>query len=241
MLVIKNITKSYGAEQVLKGICATVPKGEVMSILGTSGSGKTTFLRCLAGLEAMDTGTLFWENTPLHPLSPQQRGIVYLYQEPLLFPHLSVSDNLGFGLKVRRWAKAKRQAKIDQLLNELGLEAHAHKKPHQLSGGQQQRVNFGRAIIIEPRVLLLDEPFGNLDTGTRQKMQQLFQRVARQHLITSIFVTHDIKESLLMGHQWAMLREGVLHHYADVKGFLADPATGAHAEIDFWTKLNNDA
>lgn len=239
MLQVEGVRKSYGTEQVLHDISLKVDAGQTLSILGASGSGKTTLLRGLAGLLPFDAGQLFWQKENLTSLSPQDRGIVYLYQEPLLFPHLSVFDNIAFGLRVRHQSSTQIKEKVTQLLAELGLIEHAHKSPEQLSGGQQQRVNFGRALIIEPKVLLLDEPFGNLDAQTRGKMQELYLRISREHHITSLFVTHDVKEALRMGDQWATLRQGKLHTFTTQADFIADESTGAQAEIRFWQNVQS--
>lgn len=237
MLQVETVGKSFGNEQVLTNISFTLEAGRTLSILGASGSGKTTLLRGLAGLLSFDKGRISWSNEPITTIAPQDRGIVYLYQEPLLFPHLSVFDNIAFGLKVRSQTRKMITSKVNKLLEELGLTEHAHKSPEQLSGGQQQRVNFGRALIIEPKVLLLDEPFGNLDAQTRSKMQDLYLRVSSEHHITSMFVTHDVKEALRMGDRWATLQGGQLRTFSSQAAFIADESTGVQEEIRFWQNV----
>ena len=239
MLQVEGVGKSFGKERVLHDISLTVETGHTLSILGASGSGKTTLLRGLAGLLTFDKGRVNWKDEDLTNLAPQERGIVYLYQEPLLFPHLSVFDNIAFGLKVRKETPKAIESKVTTLLEELGLFEHTHKSPEELSGGQQQRVNFGRALIIEPKVLLLDEPFGNLDAQTRSNMQELYLRISREHHITSLFVTHDVKEALRMGNQWATLQSGQLHSFSSQADFIADESTGAQAEIRFWQNVQS--
>ncbi len=239
MLQVEGVGKSFGKERVLHDISLTVETGHTLSILGASGSGKTTLLRGLAGLLTFDKGRVNWKDEDLTNLAPQERGIVYLYQEPLLFPHLSVFENIAFGLKVRKETPKAIESKVTTLLDELGLSDHAHKSPEELSGGQQQRVNFGRALIIEPKVLLLDEPFGNLDAQTRSNMQELYLRISREHHITSLFVTHDVKEALRMGDQWATLQSGQLHSFSSQADFIADESTGAQAEIRFWQNVQS--
>ncbi|MCB0572824.1 MAG: ATP-binding cassette domain-containing protein, partial [Phaeodactylibacter sp.] len=153
-----DITKRYGREDVLRAAGLQLQSGEMLSILGRSGSGKTTLLKILAGLEAPDSGQVFLEGRDISGLPPNLRGIVYLYQEPLLFPHLNVFENIAFGLRLRHLPRQDVNARVTQLLDNLELPGHAGKMPHQLSGGQRQRVAFGRALAVQPKVLLLDEP-----------------------------------------------------------------------------------
>lgn len=237
MLQVEDVGKSFGNEQVLTNISLTLEAGQTLSILGASGSGKTTLLRGLAGLLNFDKGRISWNKGDITTVPPQDRGVVYLYQEPLLFPHLSVFDNIAFGLTVKGRPRKMITTQVNSLIEELGLTEHAHKSPEQLSGGQQQRVNFGRALIIEPKVLLLDEPFGNLDAQTRIKMQELYLRISREHHITSLFVTHDVKEALGMGDQWATLHGGQLQTFSSQAAFIADESTGAQEEIRFWQNV----
>ncbi|MEO1652380.1 MAG: ATP-binding cassette domain-containing protein, partial [Bacteroidota bacterium] len=171
MLEIKNIHKTFGEEEVLSNLHFTLPPQKIFSVLGKSGSGKTTLLKIIAGLEKADQGEVYWEGRALNEVPPARRGIVYLYQEALLFSHLNVFENIAFGLKLRKAPKKQMEDKVYTLLDKLDLRSQVRKMPHQLSGGQKQRVSFGRALIINPRVLLLDEPFGNLDSDTRRQMQ----------------------------------------------------------------------
>jgi len=162
---------------------------------------------------------------------------VYLYQEPLLFPHLSVWENVAFGLRIRKLDQAGISSRVNHLLGELGLEEHAQKHPDYLSGGQRQRVSFGRAIIVNPPLLLLDEPFGNLDVEVRSEMQRLFKSLATQYGTTSVFVTHDLKEAILMGDSIATMADGRLRRYATLDEFVNDPNSGVREERNFWTEL----
>jgi len=163
--------------------------------------------------------------------------VVYLYQEPLLFPHLDVRGNVGFGLKLRGVAADEREERVEEMLAALELEGQGHKKTGQLSGGQRQRVAFGRALIVQPRLLLLDEPFGNLDAGTRAVMQGLFKRVAARYRITALLVTHDLKEALVMGDRVGTMSAGRLRVYDDLDAFVADPASGVADEVAFWSQI----
>src|ERR1700704_2850707 len=190
-----GISKAFGAEPVLADVSLAVDHHETVSVLGRSGSGKTTLLKIVAGLETADRGELRLDGRRLDGVPPQARGVVYLYQEPLLFPHLDVWENVAFGLRLRGVGGEELARRVQEMIASLELEDHARKRPHQLSGGQRQRVSFGRALIIQPALLLLDEPFGNLDAETRTGMQALFKRVAAAYRITSLFVTHDLKEA----------------------------------------------
>ncbi|SET47948.1 ABC transporter ATP-binding protein [Hymenobacter actinosclerus] len=241
MLTVSHLSKQFNGQPVLRDISLTLAQGEVLAVLGRSGCGKTTLLKILAGIETADAGTLELHGQDLLPAPPNERQMVYLYQEPLLFPHLSVFENVAFGLRIRKVKEAEIKQQVTELLAELELSEHARKSPHQLSGGQRQRVSFGRALIIRPRLLLLDEPFGNLDAQTRAAMQELFGRVSRQHHITSIFVTHDSREALTVGSRLGYLERGSLTSFASVADFVADPRTNIAAELSFWENIRQTA
>ena len=241
LLTVNNLTKAFGGQPVLRATSFALDRGEVLAVLGRSGCGKTTLLKILAGLDAPDSGAVLLDGHDLLPMPPNERQLVYLYQEPLLFPHLTVFENVAFGLRIRPVAPAEIKRRVAEMLAELDLGPHAHKAPHQLSGGQRQRVSFGRALIIRPRLLLLDEPFGNLDAQTRAEMQQLFLRVSRQHQITSLFVTHDSREALTVGTRFAYLDRGALTSFAGVREFVQDPRTNIAAELTFWESIQRTA
>ena len=238
LLTVTSLAKSFGAERVFDDVTFSLAERETLAVLGRSGSGKTTLLKCIAGLEDADGGTVSLDGAPLDGLPPEQRGVVYLYQEALLFPHLDVRGNVGFGLRLQKTPSAEIDARVDELLHSLELADQGHKRPTQLSGGQKQRVAFGRALAVRPRLLLLDEPFGALDTETRGAMQRLFTRVSAEHEITSVFVTHDLKEAILMGDRLGTMRPtdgvGRLVVYDSPAAFAADPASGVADEAAFW-------
>lgn len=236
-LRVEQLKKQYGLEPVLHGLDLFLEARHTLSILGRSGSGKTTLLKLIAGLEDPDAGMIQLDGQDVTGLSPQERGIVYLYQEPLLFPHLNVFENLAFGLRLRHLGEDAVHHRVGEMLESLGLQEHARKRPYQLSGGQRQRVAFGRAIIINPPLLLLDEPFGSLDSEIRADMQQLFKHLAAAYQITTVFVTHDLKEAMLMGDRLAVLRAGTLVTYPSLEAFIDDPETGVARELLFWEGL----
>ena len=237
-LSIKNICKSYGGKNVLQNISLEVAANTTISILGRSGCGKSTLLKIIAGIENQDSGSIYLNDLDFSNQKPNQRNIVYLFQEALLFPHLNVFENIAFGLKIRKESNEEIRIKVYQILQQLGIESEATKLPDQISGGQKQRVAFGRALIINPPLLLLDEPFSNLDVETRASMQNLYKRMAASYNITALFVTHDLKESLIMGDRIAYMENGNLLVYEDRKAFIRDAKTGVHGEINFWNTLS---
>lgn len=237
LLNIKNITKSFGNETVLNNVTFNLMEHEVLSVLGKSGSGKTTLLKILAGLEQEDSGEITLSRKRMNDQPPNKRNIVYLYQEPLLFPHLNVFENIAFGLRIRKQSDVEIDVKVENMLREIGLEEHDSKMPHQLSGGQRQRVSFARALIVEPQVLLLDEPFGALDAETRTQMQDLFKRVSKKMQLTSIFITHDLKEALTMGDHIGKIEHGHFKRYGSKQEFFEDVDSGAQEEAAFWKQF----
>jgi ABC-type Fe3+/spermidine/putrescine transport system ATPase subunit len=237
LLELQDVHKQFGAEAVIKGVSFTLGEGQTLAILGRSGCGKTTLLKIIAGLESLDRGKILLDGKDLTRTPPQKRSILYLYQEPLLLPHLNVFENVAFGLRLQRLGKAEIKSRTEQMLVELELTEHRNKQPDQLSGGQRQRVAFGRAMIVKPKLLLLDEPFGNLDVEIRSQMQRFFKKVVGEFAIPALFVTHDLKEALLMGDRLAHMRNGSLKTYDDRDAFVHDPDSGVQNEIAFWRAL----
>lgn len=237
-LEIKNIEKSFGDSLIVKNLNVSLDKHKTLSILGKSGCGKTTMLKVIAGLIPVDKGEILLDGKMMNEIPPSKRNTVYLYQEDLLFPHINVFENIAFGLRIKKMDDRKVRELVDEMIENLELVGQAEKMPHQLSGGQRQRVSFGRAIITNPSLLLLDEPFGSLDAGTRKTMQGLFRRLAEKFSITSMFVTHDLKEAILMGDEIAFMDKGKLKVYKDKASFIADVGTGVQEEVEFWRRLD---
>ena len=238
MFSIDHLQKSFGASPLLTDICFTLPEGSTLAILGQSGCGKTTLLQIIAGLIKPDSGQITHNGIAVAATPLPTRGIVYLNQSALLFPHLNVFENIAFGLRLRKISTSNLHAQTNTMLDSLALTALANRLPHTLSGGEAQRVAFGRALIIQPKLLLLDEPFAALDHTTRAAMQTLFRETAAQHHITAIFVTHDLKEALLLGNRWGYLAGGSLTIFDSKAAFANDPRTGIDAEIAFWQQAN---
>lgn len=236
-LTIKNISKNYGDRLVLQNISLQVVANTTISILGKSGCGKSTLLKIIAGIEQENNGQIILNATDITAKKPNERNIVYLFQEALLFPHLNVFENVAFGLRIRKENNERIHKKVNQLLQQLGIESEAKKMPHEISGGQKQRVAFGRALIINPPLILLDEPFSSLDVETRATMQQLYKSIAATYNITALFVTHDLKEALVMGDSIAYMENGHLTIYNNRLDFINDMTTGVQNEISFWNNL----
>lgn len=237
LLRVEHLNKSFHSERVLSDLGFSLTEHHTLSIVGRSGCGKTTLMKIIAGILPCDSGEIYLQDNKINHVPAHQRNIVYLYQEPLLFPHLNVFENVAFGLRLRKQPEDLIQKKTNEMIHSLQLEDHTNKMPHQLSGGQKQRVSFGRALIINPALLLLDEPFGNLDADTRATMQEFLRSVVHQFQITSIFVTHDLKEAIVMADQIGTITNGTLQVFDDVNHFVADPKTGVQREIQFWDGL----
>lgn len=237
ILEVQHIVKSFGQEQVVKDLTFSLDAEKTLSILGKSGCGKTTMLKTIGGLVSPDSGSIRLSGEDITLKKPEKRNIVYLYQEDLLFPHLNTFENIAFGLRLKKIPDSTIKKQVSHMLHSLELETQSQKMPNQLSGGQRQRVSFGRAIITNPSLLLLDEPFGSLDAGTRHRMQGLFKKLSKEFSITSLFVTHDLKEAVLMGDEIGFMQAGSLKVYTDKRDFIADPETGVKDEIAFWGGL----
>lgn len=237
-LDIKNVTKSFGREAILKDVNLLLKKGATLSLIGASGSGKTTLLKIIAGLEKVDSGDVILEGISINNMPPQDRKIVYLYQDALLFPHLTAFENLAFGLRLQKLRNIKK--KVENMLERIGMHQHAKKMPDQLSGGQKQRIAFGRALVIKPRLLLLDEPFGALDPKIRQHMQKLFKNLMLEDKLSAIFVTHDIKEAIIIGDDIAKIESAKVVQYINKQDFFNDEKSGVKEEIEFWKNIKNE-
>lgn len=240
-LQVADLSLRRAGQPLFEALDLSVPQGSTLAVLGASGCGKTSLLRVLAGLDTAAGGSIHLDGRDIGSLPPQQRQTLYLYQEALLFPHLNVLENIAFGLRLRKRPDCEIRAACEALLRELELEGLGRRAPEQLSGGQRQRVAFGRALAVQPRLLLLDEPFGSLDAQTRGSMQTLFRRVAAEHRITAVFVTHDVQEALRIGDRFGLMHEGRLRCFHSRADFCADPASGIDRERAFWRELDRES
>lgn len=239
-LTVRGLSKSYGQANVLSGVDFQVPVGETLVILGDSGCGKTTLLRILAGLLPETSGEVLWGTMRLNGVAPRDRGVVYLDQEPLLFEHLNVRENAAFAMRMQKRPAVEVESAVSEVLDAIGMASHADKKEWQLSGGQKQRVAFARAVLARPRLLLLDEPFSSLDGRTRSAMRDLYQSLRLRYGLTTLFVTHDVKEALMVGTRFSLMQSGQLKVYENRSQFLQDDATGIPAEAAFWRERSRD-
>ncbi len=222
---------------MLDGVSLAVESGKTMSILGPSGCGKTTLLRIVAGHESADSGSVVIGDADISSLPPAKRGIVYLSQDALLFPHLSISDNIGFGMRVAGISTEMRNQRVQRLLKQIDMQDHGNKKPEAISGGQRQRVAFARAIAVDPSVVLLDEPFGSLDVQTRREMQDMYIELSAEAKLTALFVTHDLREAISIGDQYATLDHGAMKVAKTLDAFVTDRREGIGDEVRFWNTL----
>lgn len=210
ILQLKGIRKAFDETEVLKGIDLDIARGEFITLLGSSGCGKTTTLRIIAGLETPDAGQVLLEEQDITGLEPNKRSVNTVFQNYALFPHMNVADNIGYGLKLKKTPKAQIAQRVEQMLKLVQLEGYEKRMPDQLSGGQRQRVAIARAVVNEPKVLLLDEPLGALDLKLRRQMQLELKRLQKQLGITFIYITHDQEEAINMSDRIAVMNEGVL-------------------------------
>ena len=209
ILELKNIVKHFSEGPVLNGISLAVQPGEFITLLGSSGCGKTTTLRIIAGLESCDSGQVLLEGRDVTDEPPERRGVNMVFQNYALFPHMSVEANIGYSLKIRRRNRAEIRKAVTDALALVQLSGFEGRMPSELSGGQRQRVAIARAIVNEPKVLLLDEPLGALDLQLRRQMQIELKRLQKQLGITFIYITHDQEEALNMSDRIAVMKNGV--------------------------------
>lgn len=228
---LRSVYKSYGATQILKGISLDARDGEFLTILGPSGCGKTTTLRILAGFESIDQGDVDLGGKSVRFLPPWKRQVGVVFQSYALFPFLTVVDNVGFGLKMRGVKKEAAHAKIEQVLNLVGLSQYSARYPNQLSGGQCQRVAIARALAIEPQLLLLDEPLSNLDAKLRREMRFELKRIQRESGVTTIFVTHDQEEAFSLSDQIVVMNHGEIKQNASPQAIWTAPKSAFVAEF----------
>ena len=226
MISVDAVNKRFGDYQALQDVTLEVPEGSLTALLGPSGSGKSTLLRVIAGLEAPDTGRVVIDGEDATPLPAQRRGIGFVFQHYAAFKHMTVRENVAFGLRIRKRPKAQIDAKVDELLEIVGLKGHHSRYPSQLSGGQRQRMALARALAIEPRVLLLDEPFGALDAKVRADLREWLRRLHDEVHVTTVLVTHDQEEAMEVSDRIAVINEGRLEQIGAPRELYEQPANG---------------
>jgi sulfate/thiosulfate transport system ATP-binding protein len=226
---IRNVSKTFGRFVALRDVSFEVPAGELVALLGPSGGGKTTMLRIIAGLETADAGTVLLEGEDATGQSARDRGVGFVFQHYALFRHMTVFENVAFGLRVRprprRPPPEQIDRKVHQLLELVQLDFLADRLPSQLSGGQRQRVALARALAVEPKVLLLDEPFGALDANVRRELRRWLRRLHDEIHLTSVFVTHDQEEAIELADRVVIINHGMIEQDGTVDEVVERPAT----------------
>jgi sulfate/thiosulfate transport system ATP-binding protein len=220
----RNVTKRFGEFVALDDVSVNVPSGALMALLGPSGSGKSTLLRVIAGLEKPDAGDVFISGREATQLRPQQRGVGFVFQHYAPFKHMTVADNVAFGLTVRRRPKQEIRDRVHELLELVQLEGLGKRYPAQLSGGQRQRMALARALAVEPEVLLLDEPFGALDARVRQELREWLRRLHDEVHVTTVFVTHDQEEAMQIADHIVLVNHGRVEQIGTPQDLYERPA-----------------
>ncbi|MEZ5200342.1 MAG: TOBE-like domain-containing protein [Micropruina glycogenica] len=224
MITVTHADKSYGTFKALDDVSLDIPSGTLTALLGPSGSGKSTLLRAIAGLEDLDGGSVVIAGQDVTHLPPQRRGIGFVFQHYAAFKHLTVRDNVAFGLTIRKRPKAETTKRVDDLLEVVGLAGFQHRYPAQLSGGQRQRMALARALAVDPQVLLLDEPFGALDAKVRDDLRRWLRRLHDEVHVTTVLVTHDQEEALDVADRIAVLNAGRIEQVGSPDELYEQPA-----------------
>jgi sulfate transport system ATP-binding protein len=224
VISVSNVSKHYGDFAALDDVSLEVKPGSLTALLGPSGSGKSTLLRIIAGLEDPGSGSVVINDEEVTPMPPQRRGIGFVFQHYAAFKHMTVRDNVGFALKIRKRPKAEIAARVDELLEVVGLSGYQERYPSQLSGGQRQRMALARALAVEPEVLLLDEPFGALDATVRKELRAWLRRLHDEVNVTTIFVTHDQEEAMDVADQIVVVNKGGIEQVGSPSELYEQPA-----------------
>jgi putative spermidine/putrescine transport system ATP-binding protein len=223
-LRLDRITRRFGDQVALRELELTIRGGEFVALLGPSGCGKSTALNCLAGLLPLSGGSIWLDERRIDTVPPERRGFGMVFQNYALFPHLTVRANIAFGLAMHRVPKAEAKRRVEDVIRLVQLAEHAHKHPGQLSGGQQQRVAIARAIVLEPPLVLMDEPLSNLDAKLRLEMRTEIRRLHQRLDLTTVYVTHDQEEALSLADRLVVLRDGVVQQVGTPEEVYAEPA-----------------
>jgi sulfate/thiosulfate transport system ATP-binding protein len=235
-ITVKNISKRFGNFAAVDDVSLEVPDGSLLALLGPSGSGKTTLLRIIAGLEVADSGTVLHHEEDITGHAPRERKVGFVFQHYALFRHMTIADNIGYGLRVRGVPKAERMERVNELLKLIRLDNFGPRYPAQLSGGQRQRVALARALAARPAVLLLDEPFGALDAKVRQELRQWLRRLHEEIHVTSVFVTHDQEEAFEVADRVVVMNRGKIEQQGTPAEVFDHPANAF--VMDFLGNVN---
>jgi sulfate transport system ATP-binding protein len=222
---INAISKQFGEFNALENVSLEVPEGSLTALLGPSGSGKSTLLRIIAGLETPDSGTVLIDGADVSHVRPQKRGIGFVFQHYAAFAHMSVRENVAFGLRIRKRPRDEVRSRVDELLSLVGLTKWSEQRPSQLSGGQRQRMALARALAVQPRVLLLDEPFGALDATVRAELRAWLRRLHDEQGVTTVLVTHDQEEAMEVADRIAVMSAGKIEQVGPPREIYDQPAS----------------
>lgn len=231
IIELKNITKAYGDNIVLDNLSLNIKKNEFLTLLGPSGCGKTTTLKIIAGFENADSGKLMFKNEDISSLPPYKRQVNTVFQKYALFPHMSIFDNVAFGLKLKKLPKDEIKTKVEEMLKLVALSGFGNRSVDSLSGGQQQRVAIARALVNKPEILLLDEPLAALDLKLRKEMQIELKKIQKEVGITFVFVTHDQEEALTMSDTIVVMNKGVIQQMGTPQDIYNEPANAFVADF----------
>jgi putative spermidine/putrescine transport system ATP-binding protein len=234
---LEGVSFSYGSTPVIHDLSLDAPAGEMIALLGDSGCGKTTILKLVAGLLSPGAGTIVMDGKSANAIPTEKRRVGMVFQKPLLFPYLSVEENVGFSLRMRGAGSSEIRNRVEEALAMVRLEGYGSRRPSQLSGGQEQRVALARALVSDPRILLLDEPFASLDENLRAEIRTLVRAIQRKLRMTAIFVTHDRAEAAAMAHRIAFLHAGRVEQCGTLREFYETPLTLEAARFFGWQIL----
>lgn len=221
---IRDAVKKYGQNTVISGLSMDIREGELFTLLGPSGCGKTTLLRMIAGFNSIEGGDFYFGDTRINDMDPGKRNIGMVFQNYAIFPHLSVKDNVAFGLKNRKYPKEKIEQDTDEFLKLMQITEYKDRMPEKLSGGQQQRVALARALVIKPEVLLMDEPLSNLDAKLRVEMRSVIKDIQKEVNITTIYVTHDQEEAMAISDRIAVMKNGIIQQVGTPRSLYQRPS-----------------
>jgi len=238
---VLGVSAGYSPDSpIIRDVTMHVPMGQMMAVLGPSGCGKTTLLRTIAGLLPVAEGTIQFDGIDVNTVPAEKRGTAMVFQKPLLFPHLNVSENVAFGLRMRGIRAEERARLVAEALSRVHLAGFGPRRVNQLSGGQEQRVALARALVVSPRVLLLDEPLSSLDVSLRAEMREMIRSLQRALGITSVFVTHDQQEAAELAHEIVVMIAGHVVQTGSARVLYTRPATPAVARLFGWQRWNGD-
>lgn len=231
MLSVRHLTKSFGTQRILHDISLEVSGGQIVALLGASGSGKSTLMRCIAGLEPLDAGEILWQDAPLQNIPSHERGFGLVFQDFALFPHMTVAENIAFGLRMAGKSATEQRDTVATLLKLIGLEGYGDRHVDTLSGGQKQRVALARSLAPRPRLLMLDEPLGSLDAVLREQLAIDIRAILKETHTTALYVTHDLREAFASADAVAVMQDGIIDQIGTPQELFSRPRSAYTARL----------